>query len=135
MWGSATEGARGDLGAATVTLFSVHNDSFVPTNNLAQAEWVARRARGRESVVAGDFNATPESPSMRVFRGSGRFVAVWDSPPTIPNANPDRAIDYILAPRRWELAGHHVLTNAASDHCAVAAAFRMPRAAGLPARP
>lgn len=116
--------AETEVGGAPLRLYSLHNDSFVPTNNLAQVRFLLAHAQGGASVFAGDFNAAPGSESIECLRRSGRFAGEWSGPPTLPNVAPDRAIDFVLAPAGWELRGHRVLTNDLSDHCAVVARFR-----------
>jgi endonuclease/exonuclease/phosphatase family metal-dependent hydrolase len=112
------------LHGEAIRLYSIHNDSFVPTNNLAQMMWILDHTRGHRAIMAGDFNATPQSPSLRALRQSDSFAGEWAGPPTLPNVNPDRTIDFIFGPTPWEVVRHRVLTNGASDHCAVATVFR-----------
>ena len=116
-WGDAADALR---------LVALHNDSFVPTNNLAQVRYLLERAGSGPEVWAGDFNATPESDSLRLLRQSGRFTGEWAGPPTLPNEAPDRTIDYVLGPAAWTVVAHRVLTNRWSDHCAVVTTFRRP---------
>lgn len=116
--------AEWGAGASSLLLVSLHNDSFVPTNNLAQVRFLLERVGARPAVWAGDFNATPDSESMQLLRRSGRFATVWSGPPTIPNERPDRTIDYVLGPAAWTVVEHRVLTNRWSDHCAVVTTFR-----------
>jgi endonuclease/exonuclease/phosphatase family metal-dependent hydrolase len=115
--------AEGLIGGEPVRLYALHNDSFVPTNNLAQMRWLLTDAAGHRSIMAGDFNETPRSPSLRALLDTGAFAGVTDGPPTMPNTNPDRTIDYIFAPADWRVLRHAVLTNDVSDHCAVVTAF------------
>ena len=46
-------------------------------------------------IIAGDFNATPDSPSMKVF---GEFSTILSNPKqmTFPANEPNRCIDYII---------------------------------------
>jgi endonuclease/exonuclease/phosphatase family metal-dependent hydrolase len=116
--------AEWGMESGVLELVSLHNDSFVPTNNVAQVRFLLERAGGGPAVWAGDFNATPDSESMHLLRRSGRFSAEWAGPPTLPNVNPDRTIDYVLGPAAWTVVQHRVLTNSWSDHCAVVTTFR-----------
>ena len=118
--------AEWGMESGELALVSLHNDSFVPTNNVAQVRFLLERAGAGPAVWAGDFNATPESESMQLLRRSARFSAAWAGPPTLPNERPDRTIDYILAPAAWTVVEHRVLTNSWSDHCAVVTTFRRP---------
>jgi endonuclease/exonuclease/phosphatase family metal-dependent hydrolase len=117
--------AKAVLGGEPIRLYSLHNDSFVPTNNLAQMEWLLADARGHRSIMAGDFNETPRSPSLRQLAKSGMFAGVAEGPPTIPNVSPDRTIDYIFGPAGWHVLRHSVITNSVSDHCAVFTVFEV----------
>lgn len=117
--------AETEAGGAPLRLYSLHNDSFVPTNNLAQVHFLLAHAQGMPAVFAGDFNAASGSDSLQALRQSGRFAGEWSGPPTIPNIAPDRAIDFILAPSDWTLREHRVLTNSLSDHCAVVSRFSL----------
>jgi endonuclease/exonuclease/phosphatase family metal-dependent hydrolase len=112
------------IGAETIRLYSLHNDSFVPTNNLAQVERILDHVRGHPAILAGDFNAMPDSPSIQALKNSGLFAGVWSGPSTFQNVNPVRTIDYIFGPAQWEVCEHRVLTNSATDHCAVWTSFQ-----------
>lgn len=84
------------------------------------------------TLLAGDFNATPESRVMRRLLDAGTGwidTAGPDAAPTNPADSPRTRIDYILAHpahawKRWE---SHVLAEpAASDHRPLVAAFHLP---------
>ena len=105
-------------------IWSLHNDSFDLSNNLEQVEQLLAHPFSENAFMAGDFNARPNDPSMALIRDSGRFTGVFDGPNTFPAIEPSRTIDYVLAPRTWELQEHQVIGNAVSDHCAVLTVFR-----------
>lgn len=107
-----------------ITFWSLHNDSFNPSNNLAQVQQLLAHPFGIGSFMAGDFNAHPTDPSMVLIRESGRFTGVFDGPNTFPASDPSETIDYVLAPTSWDVQEHHVIPNAVSDHCAVLTVFK-----------
>ncbi|MBA4387027.1 MAG: hypothetical protein C0404_03540 [Verrucomicrobia bacterium] len=107
-----------------LVFWSLHNDSFAPSNNLAQVQQLLEHPLAVNSFMAGDFNASPGDPSIVLIRQSGRYSGVFNGPHTIPAIAPDRTLDYILAPAAWDVQDHRVITNTASDHCAVLTVFR-----------
>lgn len=108
-----------------LSLVSIHNDSYSLTNNTQQARVLLDRMAGAPAICAGDFNAGPESEPMNVFRDSGRFSGMFDGAPTFPSEKPTRRIDYILAPKSWELIQSRVIPDIVSDHLAVVTMFRV----------
>ena len=105
---------------------SLRNDSFDPANNLRQTKEILARHGDRPALMAGDFNAVPGSPSMELWRASGRFVGFEAVPPTFPAAAPDRRLDQVLAPAAWTVIDTRVVDTGVSDHLAVVATFRLP---------
>jgi endonuclease/exonuclease/phosphatase family metal-dependent hydrolase len=104
-------------------LWSLHNDSFIRSNNLAQVRQLLGHPSAIDSFMAGDFNARPFDPSMLEIKSSGRFTGVFDGPNTFPSSSPTRTIDFVLAPTNWTVKAHSVITNLVSDHCAVLTVF------------
>jgi endonuclease/exonuclease/phosphatase family metal-dependent hydrolase len=81
-------------------------------------------------IVAGDFNATPDSPAIATMRGFLRDVwtAVGKGPGyTIPVRQPNRRIDYIWVSRHFTPDRMEVLTSEASDHLPISALLTLPR--------
>ena len=105
------------------TVWSLHNDSFNLKNNLLQVQQILNTPESLETFMAGDFNAKPTTPSMLTFREAERFNGVFDGPFTFPAQNPNRTIDFVLSPSNYTVLNHHVITNSASDHCAVITRF------------
>ena len=105
------------------TVWSLHNDSFSLSNNLQQVRQLLARPESAGAFMAGDFNARPTDLSMLTFQRSGRFTGVFDGPYTFPAQTPTRTIDFVLAPVGYSVVEHTVITNAASDHCAVVTTF------------
>ena len=113
------------IGDNSVLLGSFHNDSFSLTNNAAQSRQILNFLGSRSAVLAGDFNARPDSDSVKQFKDNGRFTGEWSGAHTYPSDSPDRTIDYVLAPVDWKLIRHRVITNDASDHYAIVSEFRL----------
>jgi endonuclease/exonuclease/phosphatase family metal-dependent hydrolase len=81
-------------------------------------------------IVAGDFNATPDSPAIATMRGFLRDVwtAVGEGPGhTIPVRQPNRRIDYIWVSRHFTPERMEVLASEASDHLPISALLMLPR--------
>ena len=114
------------IGPVECLLAAVHTDSFDLANNLRQTEQILRLTAGRQAILAGDFNAGPEDPSLARIAGSDRFTGPATGPPTYPAARPDRRIDYIFAPKGWELVRQEVIDCPLSDHRPVVAVYRLP---------
>lgn len=99
---------------------------------IASAQWINNRITegdNQPTVLAGDLNATPDSPTLR------EFEKVWTRAneeilPTFPVVEPTRQIDYILfhPAERWRVVEVYVLDEAvASDHRAIFAELELRR--------
>jgi endonuclease/exonuclease/phosphatase family metal-dependent hydrolase len=80
-------------------------------------EWFQRGRSDRIAILAGDLNATPDSPVLR------RFATFWkkagEDLATVPVKNPRKQIDYVLyrPAHRWRVVTVRVLGEpTASDH-------------------
>jgi endonuclease/exonuclease/phosphatase family metal-dependent hydrolase len=113
------------VGGRRVLLAAIHTDSFDRENNRRQTGQILDFAGDQEAVLAGDFNALPEWPSIDLIRQSGRFHGRFDGPQTFPSDRPDRRIDFIFVPQSWELLDERVLASDVSDHRAVVATYRV----------
>lgn len=120
--------AAASLGGERVLLASLHDDSFSPETNLAQVRQLLAFTADRAAILAGDLNAAPGEPPIEAIRGSGRFAAAWDGPPTYPSEAPEQRIDLIMVPAAWQLVEHHVVESTASDHRPAVSTFRLPTA-------
>ena len=71
------------------------------------------------AIIAGDFNATPDSEEMKIL--FNKLISSTDFfYPTFPNVNPDRTIDYIFGKNGVTFSDHLVPNNIdASDHLPV----------------
>lgn len=114
------------IGGQRVLLGAIHTDSFKPANNLQQTEQILEFVGERPAILAGDFNARPDEPSIDLVRRSGKFSGNFTGPKTFPSDNPDQRIDFIFAPATWKLLDERVIDDQVSDHRAVVATFRVP---------
>jgi endonuclease/exonuclease/phosphatase family metal-dependent hydrolase len=109
---------------------AVHLDHRRPeADRLASIDTIQRILRPitQPIIVAGDFNATPESETYKRMTADGHFMDVWNRVGkgpghTIPSENPRSRIDYLfyrgVAARKVE-----VLNSNASDHLPLLAEF------------
>jgi len=70
-------------------------------------------------IIAGDFNATPNSPTMEAFGKTWKNATSQQDLFTFPVAKPSKQIDYILCrpAGQWKVVSAKVLDEAvASDH-------------------
>jgi endonuclease/exonuclease/phosphatase family metal-dependent hydrolase len=119
--------ASADIDGVTLTLVALHNDSYDIRNNARQMRQVLDWLGDRPAVVAGDFNARPDQEPIRMARDSGRITGEWDGPPTFFEGERAERIDYVFAPRGWELLEAKVLPVKASDHRPLVSRFRIVR--------
>lgn len=105
-----------------VRFTSTHLD--LPTQEIrrAQVEALTKWLSGDEipSILAGDFNATPDDASIKAALGSWHKMCGDD--PTYPETSPKKKIDYILAKGKgtWKTVSYErVVDTPLSDHCPV----------------
>lgn len=77
-------------------------------------------------IMAGDFNATPDSKEMQVFRQEFLLLCKGSCPFTAPSDHPARTIDYItfnpLAAKSFHVLSYSIINHTlASDHLPVVA--------------
>jgi endonuclease/exonuclease/phosphatase (EEP) superfamily protein YafD len=133
-WAAATY----EIAGAPVRLIGVHLASFRYANRRQEElAALARTARAAPAglIIAGDFNATPWSFTLRRFHEQSGLspqtppIASWPSP--IPNTYglpapfPYLAIDHIYAGSGWRLTAFERGPSTSSDHFPVEA--RMER--------
>ena len=111
----------------TVLMAALHNDSFDMRNNEAQMRQLLEYVGDRPAVLAGDFNNRPHNGSIKMLRGSGKFAGEFDGPPTYFEPGTPRAerIDYIFAPKEWELLDSRVIADDTSDHRPLVCRFKV----------
>ncbi len=108
-----------------ILLAALHTDSFNKNNNPRQTQQILDFAGDQPAILAGDFNARPDWESLNLVKSSNRFVGAIEGEQTFPAKHPDRRIDYIFAPRGWELIEAKVLDDVISDHRPVVSRFRI----------
>lgn len=113
------------LGETWVRLASIRNDSYDLENNAAQVEELLAELDGEAAVLAGDFNATPDSGPGRLWRSAPALAALEGGAPTFPAHDPRRRIDDAVWPADWELLHHGVLDTGRSDHLGVVFRWRV----------
>ncbi len=130
----------GEKGEPGLLFLNTHLDYRPPDDErMASAKTINEliRKRGQEpAIIAGDFNGTPESGSIREFAKEWR-IAGWDGSDAKPRAadailtfpadKPDRWIDYVMyrPAERWKVVEVRVLDEpVASDHRPVLAVLR-----------
>lgn len=122
---------RASIRAPIPLLFATtHLDHEIEEVRMEQAAALnaSMRSRNAVTILAGDFNAVPESAAMRSLFTFWRDSAGEIAAPTIPAEQPSRRIDYILVHpgKRWTTIESRVLDEpVASDHRPVIATLRL----------
>lgn len=139
------EGTRGEPRILAVAEVSINGKTLIfanthldaqrnDTNRLLQinaiAEYFKKTDEKKPVIIAGDFNATPESQVVTVLDSIfTRSCVGVNCGFTIPQVNPVKTIDYIAyrSAGRLELNEHKVISTAdyASDHLPVFASFKL----------
>ena len=79
------------------------------------------------SILAGDFNATPESEPIEILKKYWTDSSP-ENTPTYPSNNPKEKIDYIFfqPADKWQVVESQVICDeVASDHCAVLSVLKL----------
>jgi endonuclease/exonuclease/phosphatase family metal-dependent hydrolase len=79
-----------------------------------------------QTIIMGDFNATPETPEIVLLRDAGFLDILIGVQPnyTYPSLDPDQQIDYIWLTPDLTAEAIHIPLEPASDHLGVAATIR-----------
>lgn len=106
-----------------VAFVATHLDFASTEDRIAQARNINETfgESPHPRLLAGDFNATPESETMAILSACWTPSDGLDAAPTFPSSKPEIKIDYVLyAPRdRWSVVSTRVIENdVASDHLA-----------------
>jgi endonuclease/exonuclease/phosphatase family metal-dependent hydrolase len=117
--------ASAEFGGKPVLLVALHNDSYSIRNNEAQVRQILEWLGDRPAMLAGDFNAKPNQPPMKLLRESNKFAGEWDGAPTYFDGDRKERIDFILAPAAWELIDTKVIADDTSDHHPLVSRFRV----------
>lgn len=118
--------------ATSVWFVSTHFDHQREDLREKSARALADRLRTADGpvILAGDFNAEPESRSLQILLESFADAAASHPEPTIPSEGPDRRIDFVLyaPPDGWRVLDTAVIPEAvASDHRPVRATLERLR--------
>lgn len=120
-----------DLGGQEVDLLSTHFDHVSPAARRAQAAAVAGVVRrgGRPALLGGDLNTEPGMPPLGILGRAGLAdpwpVVGFGSGLTVPAADPQRRIDFVLADASSVPLRSEVLISSISDHRAVRTTFEL----------
>lgn len=94
--------------------------------NLQQTKHILSVLENYPSILAGDFNVPPESPTIRYLQSSQSFSGEFQGPPTsLVSNNLLITQDYVFGPNNWSLVEHHVISNKISNHRAVLSIFEI----------
>jgi len=120
-----------DVDGREVDVISTHLDHVSPAARRAQAAAVASvvRRSDRPLLLGGDLNAESGLPPLNVLDRAG-LADPWPvigsgSGLTVPAADPQRRIDFVLADDSFVPLGSEVLISSISDHRAVRTAFEL----------
>jgi len=120
-----------DVDGREVDVMSTHLDHVSPAARRAQAAAVASvvRRSPRPVILGGDLNAEPGLPPINILRLAGLTdswpVSGTGSGLTVPAADPQRRIDYLLADDWFVPLRSTVLISLVSDHRAVRTRFEL----------
>jgi len=100
---------------------ATHLDNASQEDRVAQAHAIndAFATGDLPMLLAGDFNATPDSEPLRIFKAHWTPVDGLDAPPTYPSNAPEVKIDYVCfrPANRWLVQSVEVKADpVASDH-------------------
>lgn len=119
-------------GGTAIRIGSTHLDAQKSSQNrelqIRKIDTIAS-AEKLPFIIAGDFNAPPESEVIRQLDTSFTRTC-QDCPPTIPVENPNKAIDFIAytPARKFSVKNHRVIHEKyASDHLPVIAEIVIKR--------
>lgn len=113
-----------------VKFANTHLDYTNAENNLLQVNKILEIFEGEKLpvILVGDFNALPESASIQLLDQHFIRSCTVDCGFTIPQVQPNRTIDFIMASKDAPLKviGHEVIDEPyASDHLPVLAVYQM----------
>jgi endonuclease/exonuclease/phosphatase family metal-dependent hydrolase len=119
------------IDGATISVYVTHLTSWGRLNSAIRTEQLhclAREVRASRHpyILAGDFNASPNSPEMEAFRRENiAQLASQAIGPTFPLWN--EQIDYIFADHGWQVRASRSWPIEASDHLPVTAELMWER--------
>ncbi len=113
-----------------LAFIATHLDNASAEDRAAQARIINQEFGNSDlpRLLAGDFNATPESEAITILKEAWTPTDGPDAPPTFPSKKPEIKIDYVFfAPQdRWVVKETRVIENTvASDHFALLATLEL----------
>lgn len=113
----------------TVRFISTHFDHKNDANRVKQSENINQFFTTDDvfSIIAGDFNARPESDPIKILKKQWT-ISSKNNEPTSPSISPRAKIDYIMCrnAKKWRLIESKVIEEkVASDHNPVLAVFEL----------
>ncbi|PID59781.1 MAG: hypothetical protein CR986_04345 [Ignavibacteriae bacterium] len=108
----------------TITFISTHLDHKTDSLRIIQVEKLNKTFGNNKypTILAGDFNALPESNEIKLLKEKWGITSKNNSEPTFPSKNPIKKIDYITLLKNisnWKILKTEVIQDSvASDHCA-----------------
>ena len=117
-------------GGSKIVFGSTHLEAYSKENRVLQVEEIAEIAAQEMAplIIAGDFNATPESNTIRVLDSMFTRSCISGCPPTFDEEDEHGTIDYIafMPMNHFEVIQHQVIEEKyASDHFPVVAVLKI----------
>jgi endonuclease/exonuclease/phosphatase family metal-dependent hydrolase len=106
--------------SGVINLFTTHL-SLNTQDRMQSAREILKKVQGASGSVllAGDFNAGPDSSEINVIRESGLVDAGISSGLTYPSNRPTHRIDYVFHSADLNVKAFKVMESTASDHCPI----------------
>lgn len=110
---------------------STHLDSFHKDNRILQMRKIIENLSDLDYpiIIAGDFNATPDSEEIQLMLDNFRSTCLDNCKPTASAENPTRTIDYVFykSEAEFNIKKYEVLdSKKASDHLPVIVEMQIP---------
>lgn len=113
-----------NLPSAPVWVAGVYNTSKDWQTNLQQTHQILNILGTYPTILAGNFNVPPQSPSIHLLKASERFNGEFYG--TLLASMPELSAvnDYIFAPPSWTLLDHRLITTNFSNHKIIVSSFK-----------
>jgi endonuclease/exonuclease/phosphatase family metal-dependent hydrolase len=122
-----------DIGSSTMRLIDTHLHHIAEDSEIRQEQvppLIEAWGGAPRTVILGDFNATPDSPEMRMLADAGLIdVSAMIGPTprfTFYSADPDQQIDYIWTSDDLEFTDFVIPQSTASDHLPLVTTIILP---------
>ena len=114
----------------TLMVASTHLEAFDNDCRIAQGQFIRERYATAQypTIIAGDFNTTPDDPVITDFMDP-YWLNCTNSKPTFSTHEPTQKIDYIFAQPKdaWTIADTQVISCNLSDHLPVTATIHFQK--------